>query len=62
MLLLIAHKLAVTIQIMLEFTSKAKPERRIRPSILYGALLFFLLIFSEGRHAATEKVLKCKMG
>jgi len=30
MLLLIVHKLAVTIQIMLEFTGRAKPEKHIR--------------------------------
>lgn len=41
MLLLIVHKVAVTIQLMLEFTGRAKSENHIRQRILYEAVLFF---------------------
>lgn len=39
MLLFTVHKLAVIIQIMFEFTGRAKPEKYIRQSIHYGAVL-----------------------
>lgn len=45
MLLLIVHKLSVTIQIMLEFTGRAKSEKQIKQSILYDAVLFLASLF-----------------
>lgn len=49
MLLLIVHKLSVAIQIMLEFTGRAKSEKQIKQSILYGAVLFVACLFFWGK-------------
>lgn len=62
MLLLIVHKLSVTIQIMLEFTGRAKSEKQIKQSILYDAVLFLASVFLKEDIEQLIRFLKCEIG